>query len=95
MNINQELKLSIIINQNKMILENNKIILEKLHNIEKRLDNIENSTSNMDNHIDEINGIYTNYKDCLDFITSKYNNLRISMKKITNPLYITNDTNSI
>jgi prefoldin subunit 5 len=84
MSINQELKLSIIINQNKMILD-------KLEKIEKRLDKIEQSTNNMDEHIEEINSIYSNYKDCLDFITTKYNNLCISMKKITNPLYITND----
>jgi hypothetical protein len=84
MSINQELQLSIIISQNKMILE-------KLNNIEKRLNIIEKSTSNMDSHIEEINSIYSNYKGCLDFISTKYNNLCISMKNISNPLYIKND----
>jgi uncharacterized coiled-coil protein SlyX len=73
MNINQELKLSIIINQNKMILD-------KLEKIEKRLDNIEKSTTNMDDHIEEINSIYSNYKGCLDFITNKYESWYNSLK---------------
>lgn len=77
MNINQELKLSIIINQNKMILD-------KLDKIEKRLDIIEKSTTKMDSHIDEINSIYSNYKGCLDFITNKYEYWTSSLKYIKN-----------
>lgn len=77
MNINQELKLSIIINQNKMILD-------KLDKIEKRLDIIEKSTTNMDDHIEEINSIYSNYKGCLDFITNKYESWTSTFKYIKN-----------
>ena len=69
-------KLSILINQNKLILE-------KLEQIEKRLDRIENSTKNMDSHIEEINGIYSSYKNCLDFVNNKYETCCKSFKYIS------------
>jgi hypothetical protein len=71
-------------NDNLLILINqNKLILEKLDQIEKRLDRIENSTTNMDSHIEEINGIYSNYKSCLDFVNNKYESCCKSLKYIS------------
>jgi len=78
MNTNEtNVNLSMLINQNKLILE-------KLDQIEKRLDRIENSTTNMDSHIEEINGIYSNYKSCLDFVNNKYETCVKSLKYINN-----------
>ena len=68
-------KLILIINQNNLILE-------KLSQIEKRLDKIENSTTGMDTHIDQINSIYSNYKNCLDFVNNKYESCCNSVKYI-------------
>jgi archaellum component FlaC len=76
MDTNTDDKLSILINQNKLVLE-------KLEQIEKRLDRIENSTKNMDSHIDEINVIYSNYRNCLDFVNNKYETCCKSLKYIS------------
>ncbi len=66
-----------------ILIDQNKLILEKLDNIEKRLNKIENSTTNMDSHIEEINGIYYNYKSCLDFVNNKYETCCKSLKYIS------------
>lgn len=68
-----------------LLINQNKLILEKLDLIEKRLDIMEKSTTNMDAHIDEINGIYSNYKSCLDFVNNKYETCCNSLKYLSNP----------
>ena len=79
MDSNTDNKLLILINQNTLILE-------KLDSIEKRLNLIEKSTVNMDTHIEEINGIYSNYKSCLDFVNDKYDACCNSLKYVSNPV---------